>query len=171
MVVKIINIILTNTFTTDELSERVGCLREYYAARIFKNDTTSSVADLCAPHVSEYTVAVLEEWDRAFKREKLSDREVYDALDHIEEEVSKLPSVVVYVPIRFTHEYVARFGRWFRANVQPNIFLKLHTDPRVAGGCAFVWNDRYHDFSLRFFIHKNRKAIVDMFNRHAIDHA
>jgi hypothetical protein len=170
MIVKIITIILRNTYTTDDLMDRLGLMRRYYEAMLFKKQGEApeqrSVQDFFAHEREEYTLRVLDEWFTQFQSHNIEPLVVYEALDAIEEDISGLPTVALYMPIRFSHEHIARFGEWFRAHVQPNILISMRIDARVTGGCGFVWKNVYHDFSLRYYLQKHREELVAMYENY-----
>jgi hypothetical protein len=170
MIVKIITIILRNTYTTDDLMDRLGLMRRYYEAILFKKEgehpEQRSIQEFFAHEREEYTLEVLETWFAAFQAQHIDPLVVYEALDAIEEDIAGLPTMALYIPIRFSHEHIARFGEWFRAHVQPNILLSIRIDARVTGGCGFVWNNEYQDFSLRYYLQKHRGRLIDMYENY-----
>lgn len=166
MLVKIISIMLKNTYTTDALVERLGLMRKYYGERLFVEGSTRSLEEVVQGECDQYTVTALKEWVRDFDATDVQPIMVYEALDTVQEELTTVPSVTLYVPVRFKPEQVEGFGKWLRANVQPNILMSLHIDPRATGGCGIIWKHVYHDLSLHYFIEKDREAIFGAFNTH-----
>lgn len=166
MIVKIISTVLDNTYTTDDLIERLGLMRLYYGKRIFSKGKEITIDDVLGTECEPHTLTALKQWERGFETANIQPLVVYEALDTVQEEVAGMPSVVLYVPVRFTGEHVTRLGTWFRTHVQPNILLTLRVDPRAAGGCSLIWKHTYYDFSLHYFIQRNRDAIVSRFNEH-----
>lgn len=166
MLVKIVSIMLADTYTTDDVVERIALLRRYYGVKLFAGGSQTTLRESVGAECDEFTVGVLENWETKFAAAGIQQLVVYEALDAIEEDLSGMPSVSLYVPIRFTHEHIERFCRWFRQSVQPNILLSLRVDPRVGGGCGVIWNDVYHDLSLKYHIHEKRAEVVEMFNRY-----
>jgi len=171
MLVKAINILLARTYTSDQLVERLGLLRDHYGAVLFKGASPVAFEEMLSPETDAYTRGVLRELIKAFARAEITDSQLYQAIPEIEWEVSRLPTTTVYVPVRFPPEELERLGQWFRTHVQPNILLTVRVDARVAGGCAVVWNNHYHDFSLRYYMRKHRAEIVSMFDRHTTQYA
>lgn len=166
MLVKIISTMLRNTYTTDDLIERLGLMRKYYNIRIFAKGEDAVLRDVLQNECDERTMTVLENWNSTFIEESIQPLVVFEALDAVQEDVSGLPSVTLYLPVRFTPEHIEKFGIWFRENIQPNILLSLHIDPRATGGCSFIWNNVYYDFSLRYYMDKQREDIVASFNKY-----
>jgi len=157
---------LQNTYTTDDLIERLGLMRKYYDVRLFKGGDTAVLGDVLQTDCDENTLHALETWVNAFDNQDIQPLVVYEALDTVQEDLGGIPALTLYVPVRFTPVQIEGLGKWFRENVQPNILLSIHIDPRATGGCGFIWKDTYHDFSLRYYINKEQKAITSMFNKY-----
>jgi hypothetical protein len=136
----------------------------YYGKRLFAGGEGLTPRDVLGMNIEPRTLDIIEGWQRSFKDGAISPLVVYEALDSIEEDLGGVPSVKLYVPIHFDVNFVEKFGTWFREEVQPNTLLTIRTDPRVAGGCAVIWKDTYYDLSLRFFMHKERTAILERFD-------
>jgi hypothetical protein len=166
MLVKIISIMLENTYATDDLVERLALMRAYYGKRLFAGGTDYTIEEVLGATTESHILQALKEWQSAFDRSQISPIVVYEALDAIEEDMAGLPTVLLYVPIRFSDAHVKVFGAWFREYVQPNLLLTMRVDPRVGGGCGFVWHDVYYDFSLRYHIQKNRENVIAMFDQY-----
>ena len=166
MLVKIISTMLRNTYTTDEFVERLGLMRKFYNKRLFADGEGAVLRDVLRDDCDERTLAVLEDWLATFTEDSIQPLVIYEALDSIQEDMMGLPAVTLYVPIRFAPEETERFGKWFRENIQPNILISLRIDPRATGGCSFIWKDVFYDFSLKYFIDKQREDIVASFNKY-----
>jgi hypothetical protein len=167
MLVKIISTMLQNTYTTDDLVERLGLMRKYYNKRLFTESENVTLREVIAGDCEEHTLQALEYWVAVFTKENIQPLVIFETLDSVQEDLGGVPSVLLYVPIRFTPVQIESFGKWFRENVQPNILLSLHIDPRATGGCSFVWKNTFYDFSLKYFIDKQRDDIVTMFNKYS----
>jgi hypothetical protein len=161
MLVKIISVMLRNTYTTDDLIERLGLMRDYYGKRVFTKGDVGTIDDILGARTEQATLDALHEWEQAFEEGNIQPVVVYEALDTVQEEVSSMPSVILYVPVRLGPEDVIKIGTWFRGNVQPNMLFTMRVDPRATGGCGLIWNDTYYDFSLHYYIEKHRDELVE----------
>ncbi len=169
MLVKIISIILKNTYTGDDLVSRLALMRKYYESVLYSGEFSQQanmvpVQEVLRGPVDDNTLLALTEWRDEFAKIGIQPIVVYEALDAVEEEVTALPNATLYVPIRFKNEHIVTFGTWFRSNVQPNLMLNIRVDPATAGGCALVWNNVYYDFSFKYFVMKHRDMIVRVFD-------
>jgi len=167
MLVKIISIMLQNTYTTDDLVERLEFMRKYYNKSLFTEGGNISLQDVIKDECDEYTLSALKQWVDKFTIENIQPIIIFEALSTVQEDLKGVPSVILYVPVRFTHEQVEGFGVWFRENVQPNILISLRTDPRATGGCSLVWKSMFYDFSLKYFIEREKEKVVSMFNTYS----
>jgi len=165
MLVQIISIMLRNTFTTDELVERVTLLRMYYSAVLFGSKREASLSDVLSGSCSDDTLQALQLWQQQLSEAGLQPITVYEGLDSIEQEIGGLPTVTLSLPIKFSQAHLRTFGEWFRANVQPNILLSVRTDPRMAGGCGVVWDHVFHDLSLKHHIAQHREELIAEFDK------
>lgn len=163
MIIQIVSVMLRNTYTTDDLVERIGHMRTYLSKRLFsEKDADTSLNEVLRDTCDAHTLSCLTDWEAAFTKANIVPLVVYETLDSIEEDMAGIPSVTLYVPIHFSPVHVERFGTWFRRNVQPNILMTMRTDARTSGGCAFIWKGTYYDFSLRYHINAHRKDIISM---------
>jgi hypothetical protein len=155
---------LKNTYTTDDLIERLGFMRKYYGTKIFTEGSKVSLEEMFGTECEEHTLRSLKEWEKEFTKSNIQPIVVYEALDTVQEEISGMPTVTMYVPVRFGPTDVERFGTWFRTNVQPSLLISLRVDPRSTGGCSLIWKHTYYDFSLHYYIQRHRDDVVKMVN-------
>jgi F0F1-type ATP synthase delta subunit len=75
-------------------------------------------------------------------------------LNELHQAVDALPVMTLYIPVAFPEVELAGIAQWARQECAPLLLLDIHIDSQVVGGCAFVWNDRYHDFSFKTQVKK-----------------
>lgn len=160
--------LLQNTYTADTLYQRIRLLKEYYEARLYSQSQEGksvSVKDFCTQKNIESDMArALTQWEDYFREHASGAEEIIKTLHELEQNIHLLPSIVIYLPLIFADEEIAKIAGWFRTNVQKNMILEVKIDANVTGGCAFIWNSTYYDFSLRYFMRKERAGIVSMLN-------
>ncbi|HET8581455.1 MAG TPA: hypothetical protein VFL98_03240 [Candidatus Paceibacterota bacterium] len=106
-------------------------------------------------------------WGAATMHALAGGEDAHDTLTELARRADALPVLVLYVPAALSAAGVERLGRWCRANIDPSLMLSLHTDPAAAGGCIFAWQDHLHDFSLSYFLAKERDAFSRVLAAHA----
>lgn len=147
-----------NTYSQGELYRRLGILRECIEYAVYTNTGLSQVEEC------ENFLAKVEDQDNAEAVRKwgaavfdaFNQQNTSDLLHELQEKAHAMPLLIVYIPVEFPPEEVTKLGVWCRENVHEDIVLELHIEPTVVGGCAFVWNDTYHDFSF----HGRREAVL-----------
>ncbi len=158
--------ILNNTFTKQDLYSRLGVVKECLENILFtaEDDGTSRVF-LCAQFAKETgrpeMASFIEEWGTEVLDVFTAD-ELYNQIEELKQKAEALPTVVLYVPVLLENKEVERVGRWCRGELDSRVMIDLMIDPRAIGGCAFVWQGKYHDFSLNYFLNKHSGEIRDL---------
>lgn len=141
----------SNTFTVTDMHRRLGLLRECVEVALFheseipfnevvitKLQQRGSTGDVAA--VTAWADAVFSAFTASTSATKMT---------ALQAAIDELPVLALYIPVVFPDEELALIGQWCRIQCDPSVLLDIHIDPGVVGGCAFVWNDTYHDFSFR----------------------
>jgi|AntRauTorckE6833_2_1112554.scaffolds.fasta_scaffold22747_3 hypothetical protein len=157
--------ILLHTYRKSDFYRALDAVQEYLEHAFYNTDDTDDThhTERLVRHAeSQGDVLVaerLKEWGEpvlsVFTRENL-----YKKLKDLKEEFEGLPEIVLYAPVLFGKEETETIGAWCRENLDRNIVLSMHVEPSVVGGCAFVWNGTYYDFSLDYFWEKKKGEIA-----------
>jgi hypothetical protein len=97
--------------------------------------------------------------------ESLSAGTISETFSELTSRIAALPELVLYAPVRLSSESLDRIGGWCRQYIDNRVLIDTRLNPEVVGGCAFVWKDRYYDFSLPYFIQKYKHDFSSMLNR------
>jgi len=163
--------ILLNTFTKSDFYRGLGVAREYLE-RIFYN-TDDSDDNVKAEQVVLYaqnsgdgaSADLIRGWGgevfSTFTRDNL-----YSRLDELKESAEKLPELTLYVPVDLDAEGVTLIGSWCRKNIDTSLLLNIIVDPSAIGGCKFVWNGAYRDFSLGYFLEKKPGIVSNLLHEY-----
>jgi hypothetical protein len=154
--------ICVNTYTTTDLHRRLGLFQECLEEVLYHKDTESVMKSgiAYAKKVgSEEDAKALSEWGRGIW-ELFQAHNLAEHISVLKYDGEMLPTLTLYVPVAFDNEAVSIIGSWCRKNINTLILLEIIIDPEVTGGCSFVFNDSYHDFSLHNAM-KNNKGIVN----------
>ena len=160
--------ICENTHTTNDFHRRLGLLQECLEEVLYHDDAhadinsriTLGVAHAQKVGTSEDAQA-LEEWGVAVWS-LFQIRNVVAVITKIKEEGELLPVLTLYIPVAFDTQGTKLVSVWCRENINPQILLELVVDSKVTGGCAFVLNDTYHDFSLRHAVEQNKGIVTQL---------
>lgn len=147
----LVQTLCTNTYTVADMRWRLGLLQESAEIALFNSDTADGVTAIKATIAKRgkgADVAAMMEWGddilATFTASTIRERMVA-----LQQAVEALPVMTLYIPVAFPDKELAAMALWCREECAPQLLFDVRIDPKMAGGCAFVWNDTYHDFSFR----------------------
>lgn len=163
---KLFKEIFNNTYTKNDFYQRSLLLKEFFEYLFFSDHGKETHKDILKNFLKDKEISkelsdVMNSWSDLFYTSFTSEN-FNTLIDEIEKEFEKLPIVVMYVPISLPFDEIKKLGEWVRTNITANVLMDVKVDPEVVGGCAFVWNGVYHDFSLKYFFDKKVNDIVTM---------
>jgi hypothetical protein len=157
--------ILSNTYTKPDFYRSINVVQEFLEHAFYNTDDAddSNHTERIVRQVrmsGDIAVAErIEQWGdvvlSVFTRENL-----YEKLKELKDEIEGLSEFVLYVPTAFGPREVELIGQWCRENMNRTIVLNFVVEPDAVGGCAFVWEGVYYDFSLDHFIKKKEAEIA-----------
>jgi hypothetical protein len=162
----VVQILTANTFTVGDMRRRLGLLQECVELALFTDETTDAVTAIKAAILErgrEDDVAAVTAWDEALFS-LFTATNIAEHMSALHEAVDALPELTLYIPVSFPEKELADIAVWCREECAPLLLLDVHIDPKVVGGCAFVWNDAYHDFSFQAQVKKYPGVITQQLN-------
>ena len=150
-VTTILSVIQENTFTVADMQRRLGLLRQCIETSLF-TESDIPFLEVCTNNLlqeknTEDAQAVIA-WGETVLTSFTHDT-VGTKMSAIQTAIDDLPVLTLYIPTEFPSEEIRTIGQWCRAQCDASLLMNVHIDPDVVGGCAFVWNDAYHEFSFR----------------------
>lgn len=152
---------------------RVGLLQECLEEVLYHQDHGSDIdsrSNAFVEHAqksgSSHDVHVLETWLQEIW-ETFDGHNLDDAMEKLKGEIKTLPSLILYVPVSFDEPAIEIVGVWSREHVHPQLLLDLQVDPAVIGGCAFVYNDTYHNISFRELMKRHTGLVTELLQSYA----
>jgi len=160
-----------NIYTRSDFYREAALLKEFLEHSFFskspaKPSKRALKAFLKAKEPDEFennSYAILELGDEFF--EQFGQDNFYDLFKESEKEMEMLPFVALYMPVSFSQKEIAMFGKWFRENVDENIFLDVKVDVDIVAGCTFVWKNMHHDMSFKKLLEEKKNEVVEIINR------
>jgi len=149
--VTLLQTLCATTYTVADMRRRLGLLQEGAEVALFNNQTTDTVAAMksaITDRGSERDVVVMMDWEDAVFAQFTAGN-IRERTTALQQAVDALPVMTLYIPVLFPESELAAMAAWCREACAPQLLFDVRVDPQVAGGCAFVWNDNYHDFSFR----------------------
>lgn len=160
---QLLKTMLSNTYTFHTMRHRLALLKEFLETTVYAAEQSQSPEMNLDTFLQQYqddpSAQAMREWGSEFFSAFTAET-MYDLIAAISDALEKLPSVTVYVPILFNEQEIASIGEWFRTNIHEHTMLDVRVDPSVVGGCGFVWNGHYYDYSFAYFLNKHRDELV-----------
>lgn len=162
----LVQVFCSNTYTVADMRRRLGLLRECVNRSLFSDQTIDPVvtftATLAAHGREEDVVAVTAWGDQVMSR--LTVATMQQQMAALQAAVDALPVMTLYIPVSFPESELALIAAWCREAIAPDLLFAVRIDPKVAGGCAFVWNNNYYDFSFTALSKKQPHIITRKLN-------
>jgi hypothetical protein len=171
--------ILDTTYVLATAKHRFNLVKDILEQELFSipDDEDEAVAKKAAPLETRYQTAVEGIVEKA-DRETISTWGVdwlvglrastFNAqVDNMQAWLSSLPLLHLYLPRTLDEDGYALIGKWCRAEMHKQIMFEIDTDPELVGGCAFVKDNVYHEYSLRTQLDLDPELIPDVFKEYA----
>lgn len=160
--------ILSNTYTKSSLLSRISLLRNFLEFQYFLPHEKQNLFFLLNEYITDENISrdelnALTAWDYPFY-DQFTPNNLYLTLKNLGTEALRLDLVTVFLPFYASIYEVPKLGTWFRKEINEEIILDIKVDVSLIGGCALSWKGVYHDFSLRYYLEKNKNKINSMLN-------
>lgn len=162
------NSILKNTYSLTELYRRLDLLQRFLEHSFFSEsaDKHASMARLREYYGNadielRLEVDAIAAWDKSIF-DAFTAQNIYQRVEELKRSIEALPRLTLYSPVHLSSADVATIGQWCRAYVNSELMLDLRVDPSTVGGCAFAYNNTFHDISFSYFAEKERAALVKL---------
>jgi len=162
--------LLKTTYTVMDLHRRLRLMQEVLEAVLYEEqqqlrmpEPAKRRAQILKEIASSGDVVVLMNLDETLWQ-GFTPATLTTKMNIILKESETLPMMTLYIPVAFTEKQLAPISEWVRGNVAANILFDVHVDPKVVGGCAFVYKDRHFDWSLRRYLRSKRGMVTSLLN-------
>lgn len=163
-----------NFYTIQDIYLATSLLKEFFDSYFF----TSKKKESCKPalkkflkkhgefeHINRGLLSLGDDFYETFNPD--TSASIFDLLA---KKIEECKQIILYVPILLPFDETKKIGEWIHANIEKSILIDLKVDRFAAGGCAFVWNGVHYDFSLRYFLKKKEKEIIQMIRSYKKEH-
>ncbi len=167
----VIAALLKTTYTVTDMHRRLRVMQEVLESMLYEEQQpqlrmlepakrrAQLLKEKASPHDTEVLMNLEEVLWQGFTPATLTTK-----MNIILKESELLPMMTLYVPVTFTDKQLAPISEWVRGNVANSILFDVHVDPKVVGGCAFVYKDRHFDWSLRRYLRSKRGMVTSLLN-------
>ncbi len=154
---RILDIILTNTYTLSDLKHRLRILKEYLETRFFNKTGPNEIS----PADSKWFSTLSKDFFDQFNKDNFS-----QIFERLEKEIDKITPLVIYLSFDIDEQIKTRISSWLRQNLTQKIIFETRFDPNLIGGVALTFNGIYKDYSLRSKINEQKELILQEFKNY-----
>lgn len=98
------------------------------------------------------------------KRNEFEDQDKLKEFEQLENEIKQVAILNLTVAFDLTQEEMLEISLRIRKMFKKNLFLDLRVDPKLIGGCSFVWEGVVHDYSLKKTMLEKRPEVMRFVN-------
>lgn len=166
----VLQAILAQSYTANDLHRRLRALQESLEKVLYEEPQQMRVVPL-AKRREKAINEVSNETDASILLalpekvwEHFTPATLADKMKKIYTESDALPVMTLYIPVAFTDVQLAPLAVWARREVAPGLLFEVMVDPKVVGGCAFVYKNTHFDWSLRRYLRAKRGIVTSLLN-------
>ncbi len=149
---KILNHILNNTYTFNDLQHRLRVIKAKLTSQFFNSPFKNE-------DFQKVDIDWLESLDQIFLQ--LFTKENFNLIfENIEERLKTIDLLTVYLAFEMGGIEIQRFGQFIRLKTRKNLLIEIKYDPNLIAGCALVWQGIYKDFSLKNTLKQQQSEII-----------
>lgn len=163
---QILNFILQNTFTKACFLKRLALLRGYLEAKYYKKADLDIESYLNTGQVNGHDRLAVITWKNQFIH-NFTAQNSYQIINKLTENLNRLPIITLYLAVIISDNDIDKIGGWFRNILKTQVLLDINLNPNLVAGCAFVYNGKYYDYSLRNLISSRKDQISRILQNYA----
>ncbi|MBI2597077.1 F0F1 ATP synthase subunit delta [Candidatus Daviesbacteria bacterium] len=147
--------ILNNTYSITQLKHKLSILKSYLLQTFFGGPQ---------PALNPKDEAFLKALPESFLKQ-FNAGNVYKLFKEMEDQINKLPVLIIYLTFETDDESLAQIGQFIRKNLSSPVILDTKYDPGLIAGAALAWKGVYRDYSLRAKLEEKKGEILGSFKR------
>ena len=153
----IIDTILTNTYTIQDMRHRMRILKSNLENTLFGKVQTEILSSDDTIWLSSLTLSFINYFTKD---------NIYSSFKNIEAELKKLKILIIYLSFEPEQEQIENIGKWLRTNLTEIKLFDIKLDPSLLGGIALVKDGVYKDYSLKTRIQEQGEMILVEFKKY-----
>ncbi len=158
--------ITKTSFTLTHVQHQVEVWRSLVESALFHEDDATPLERYAAA-VSELPTTeqqLVAQWNPDQWLPTISTESFAHFLENLRVWAASVKTLVVYVPIELPELEVGLLAQTVRETYGPDSFVDVRIDPNVTGGCAFIVDEQYHDYSLHGQLKRHPEIMTEIFN-------
>jgi len=158
--------IIRSCHTKEDVLRRLAFLRNYLEYRYYKQGDMPIGEYLKDKNTKVNDSAVMSSWGDDFYQSFNKDN-FYMLITQFTEGLKDNPLVTVYMPVNLDTEVLDKIGSWFQDNLDKGVLMDIRINPKIVGGCEFVWKGVSHHYTLEYFFAKKSDEIKNIISDYA----
>ncbi len=133
---------------------------------VFKNDNSSKEERFsqAMSRLSAEEKAVVAMWSPGEWLKDITDENFSTYVEGLREWINNVPLFTIYVPFELPREELVGFSEFLRSDNDKERLLEVKVDPNMIGGCAFIVDGVFYDYSLHGRLRRSPEIMSDIFN-------
>ncbi len=158
--------LLTHTFTIEGAHRRVALLQRVLELVVFSTEDTKESREARYIHLVHEEVGAEDQKALlavgAMLLPMVIVENVAESIAALRSAVDALPRLVLYVPVTVGEDAVESLGTWCRDTLGAMYLIDLEIDPLMLGGCAFVRDGHFVDYSFSSRLHAQPGLVMSI---------
>ncbi len=154
--------ILESSTTADQAHHLLALWQEVMEQALYRADTAQTLLQRWRTAVAdienEGDREILEQWDTEWLT-TIVPEEFPDFASEMQHWLQRVPTFVVYVPVALDAAGVELLHRWVQQEMGEEWLLDLRVSANTLGGCAFIADEHWHDYSLHGQLQRQPEAV------------
>ncbi len=164
---QLLQTILKDAYTKNDALRRLRILREYLEYVFFSTTKETTLQEyLKKQPLSQSDRQTMTAWNKSVYS-FISQDNLYQVINTISSEIQKIPTTTLYLAAKLSEEETEKLGAWFRKNISPCLLLDIRLDEDKVVGFSIAKKGILMDYSLHYFIQKNKQAILNLVETYA----
>lgn len=151
---QILDRILITTYTMQSLKKRLKALKSRLSEHFFGGDTNKQMVLDELEWLNSAGVGFVNDFNK---------ETFYQSFTKLEKLVGTIKPLTMYTAFVPDEEGIKLIGGKLRTLYSDKLVIDLKYDPELIGGCAFIWNGVYKDYSIRSRIGTDKNKILNSF--------
>lgn len=166
---KILNTILENTYTLNELRKRLRVLKTWLVLKFFGTET--ELENQMSKQFNVEEITWLQNLNTDFFGQFNKDN-IYSVFSKIEQMLTQTHPLIIYLPFELNNQVNISIGQYMRnlfgspREAGKVIIFDIKLDPTLIAGCALSWQGIYKDYSLKARIGQQKEQILKNFKKY-----
>lgn len=158
--------ITKTSFTLTQVQHQVEIWRDLVETALFSSTTETSL-DRYRTAVNQLPPVerrLVEQWDETKWLERITTETFTTYVEQLRDWATSVRTLIIYVPVELPELEEGLLASAVRSEYDPESFIDVRIDPNVTGGCTFIHEEQYYDYSLHGRLKKDPAVMSEILN-------